>query len=442
MLKLNWSLADLSIRTHEIHYAWVIVAVVSMMRLASSAIRQASSVLVPYLADPKNFGWSYGSIGFGFTLVWISSGIFGPPAGWLGDRYGVRRTMVLGAFLFMGGMVLTGTMTHLWQFYLYFGIIMSASMAIFMVPLEMAVTTWFKKHLGVGMGLLGASQGLGPVVSVPLIILLLNELGLKWTFWLPGIVGGAILLLLIRFFYGEPGDIGLRPLGASEDEPIQKVQRGSTASTRSKVFIQQAQRTNTFWNLIGIHFWGCAGHAIILVFLVAMAEDRGVSQKWAAGLYVTLSVVSTITRFVVPIVADRMGSKGAMAACFLFQSAPVLILFFAQDAWMFYLFAVLFGIGFGGEMSAFPIINRQYYGNAPLSTAYGWQILGAMLGMALGTGAGGFVWDLTGDYTGTLAISFVLSLVGAVSIFVLPSTSHPQIPHWEKALPPEAHSSA
>ena len=171
-----------------------------------------------------------------------------------------------------------------------------------------------------------------------------------------------------------------------------------------------------------------------------MAEDRGVSQGLAAGLYVTLSVVSTITRFVVPIVADRMGSKGAMAACFLFQSAPVLILFFAQDAWMFYLFAVLFGIGFGGEMSAFPIINRQYYGNAPLSTAYGWQMLGAMIGMAVGTGAGGFVWDLTGDYTGTLPISFVLSLVGAVSILVLPTTSHPQIPHWEEALPPEAHS--
>ena len=26
----------------------------------------------------------------------------------------------------------------------------------------------------------------------------------------------------------------------------------------------------------------------------------------------------------------------------------------------------LFGIGFGGEMSAFPIINRQYYGGAPI----------------------------------------------------------------------------
>ena len=131
MLKFNWSSSDLSIGTHGVHYAWVIVAVVSTMRLVSSAIRQASSVLVPYLADPRHFGWSYGSIGFGFTLVWISSGIFGPPAGWLGDRYGVRRTMVLGSVLFMGGMVLTGTMTHLWQFYLYFGIIMSASMAIF-----------------------------------------------------------------------------------------------------------------------------------------------------------------------------------------------------------------------------------------------------------------------------------------------------------------------
>ena len=36
------------------------------------------------------------------------------------------------------------------------------------------------------------------------------------------------------------------------------------ARVRTKVFLQQAQRTNAFWNPIGIHFWGCAGHDIIM----------------------------------------------------------------------------------------------------------------------------------------------------------------------------------
>ena len=63
--------------------------------------------------------------------------------------------MRLGAVLFIVGMVLTGFMRELWQFYLFFGVILSAAMGIFQVPLTAAVTLWFRKHLGIGMGLLG-----------------------------------------------------------------------------------------------------------------------------------------------------------------------------------------------------------------------------------------------------------------------------------------------
>jgi len=263
---------------------------------------------------------------------------------------------------------------------------------------------------------------------------------LRAAFWVTGIAGGVVMLLLIPAFYDEPAQIGLRPLGAPEDEPIQMVQEPETAKIRSKVFMNQAQRTGAFWNLIGIHFWGCGGHAIIMALLVAIAEEKGVSAGAAAGLFVVLSAFSTLSRFGVPIVADRMGSKGAMAVCFFMQSAPIIILFFAHDAWMFYVFAMLFGIGFGGEMSAFPIINRQYYGRAPIGTAYGWQMMGANIGMAAGVAIGAILRDLTGDYTATITVSLVLSLVGVASILVLPTTSRQQLPNWEDAIPKDALS--
>ncbi len=348
--------------------------------------------------------------------------------------------MLLGALLFVCGMLLTGTMEHLWQFYLYFGIILSGSMAIFGVPLMAAVSTWFDKNLGVGLGALQASQGLGTVIAIPLVVVLLDRLGLPWTFWGPGIAGGVLLLAVISRFHNEPGELGLRPLGASEDQPIRRVYQGDVAKARTKVFLRQAQRKNAFWNLIGIHFWGCVAHNIVLVFLVAMAIERGVAEGVAAGLVATLFAVSTTTRFVVPIVADRAGSKGVMGLCFFLQTVPVLMLFVAHDAWFFYLFAVVYGVGFGGEMSAFPIINRQYFGNAPIGTAYGWQMLGSGLGMAAGAWGGGVIWDLTG-YEGIVALSFATSLLGVVSILALPTTSRFLMPDWEQALPPAARSS-
>ena len=438
MAKFNLEPSNLVVAGRPVHYAWVIVAVGAVMRLFSSSFRSSSSILIPRLVD--SFGWSYGAVGLGFAIQWIVSGMFGPPAGWLGDRYGVRWTMRLGAVLFIVGMVLTGFMRELWQFYLFFGVILSAAMGIFQVPLTAAVTLWFRKHLGTGMGLLQSSQGIGPLVAVPVMLLIIQLFGggidgLRAAFWIPGIVGGAVILIMVRFFYNEPAQIGVRALGAPEDEPIKAVQTGEIAKIRTKVFLKQAQRTSAFWNLIGIHFWGCAGHAIILVYLVAMAEDEGVSKGLAAGAFVTLSVTSTITRFAVPVIADRMGSKPAMAGCFFLQVAPIVLLFFAQDAWHFYLFAVLFGIGFGGEMSAFPIINRQYYGSGPIGTTYGYQMMGAGVGMAAGALIGGQLRDFTGNFDATMALSLGLSLVGVISIMLLPTTKKELLPDWEDQLP-------
>ncbi|MCI0843742.1 MAG: MFS transporter [Chloroflexi bacterium] len=438
MAKFNLKRSDLVVAGRPVHYAWVIVAVGAVMRLFSSSFRSSSSILIPRLVD--SFGWSYGAVGLGFAIQWIVSGMFGPPAGWLGDRYGVRWTMRLGAVLFIVGMVLTGFMRELWQFYLFFGVILSAAMGIFQVPLTAAVTLWFRKHLGIGMGLLQSSQGIGPLVAVPVMLLIIHLFGggidgLRAAFWIPGIIGGIVILFMVRFFYNEPAEIGLRPLGAPADEPIQAVQTGEIARVRTKVFLKQAQRTGAFWNLIGIHFWGCAGHAIILVYLVAMAEDEGVSTGLAAGVFVTLSVTSTITRFAVPVIADRMGSKPAMAGCFFLQVAPIFLLFFAHEAWQFYLFAVLFGIGFGGEMSAFPIINRQYYGSGPIGTTYGYQMMGAGVGMATGALIGGQLRDFTGNFDATMVLSLVLSLIGVISIMLLPTTKKELLPDWEDQLP-------
>ena len=460
---INLSPSDFALGGRQIHYAWVMIAVAAAMRLSASAVRTSFSVLIPRLVE--TFGWSYGAVGFGLALQWAFSGLFGPAAGWLGDRYGIRRTMVLGALMFMTFMVLTSRMNSLWEFYLFYGILLSAALAVFQVPLTASLTMWFQRNLGLGMGVLQSSQGMGPLVFVPLVIFILDwfgqfesgtlisrwitgvsaggmEAGLRATFWVTGIGGGLLLIALVKVFYNEPAQIGLRPLGATGDGPVTRVHQGDTAKVRSNVFLRQVQRTTAFWNLIGIHFWGCASHAIILGLLVAIAEERGVSKTAAASLFIVMSVVSTITRFGVPIVAEHTGSKGVMGLCFFLQSAPMVLLFFADQTWMFYLFAVLFGIGFGGEMSAFPIINRQYYGNAPIGTTYGWQMMGAGVGMAVGVLIGALLRDWTNSFDATILLSFVLSLVGVGAIVLLPNTAHHQLPHWEEALPQEARTAA
>ena len=480
MAIVNLRPAEFALGGQPIHYAWVIVVITSVMRLVSSSFRMGFPALIPLIA--VEFGWEVALVTLAFSLQWVISGAFGPVAGWLGDRYGARFTMTVGALLYIVGMVLTGFMTQEWHLILFFGIVLSASMGIFQVPLTVSVTSWFRKHLGVGMGLLQSSQGLGPVIAIPIMIGLAGwftvgsgaqwnhlipvgtpeSLGIRMAFWIPGIVGGIFLLLLIRAFYNTPEDVGLRQLGADANTPPRRAPaKGATAKARTSVFLRQVRHTPAFWNLIGIHYWGCAGHSIVIVFLPAMiistfepaggwlsiadesARASALLRASAIGgaALMTMSLVSTVTRFGVPVAADLLGSKWVMAVCFFLQVAPVALLLFAilfsPAIWMFFLFAVLFGIGFGGEMSAFPIINRQYYGNAPIGTTYGFQMMGAGAGMASGAMLGSLLLWVTGGYAATAALSFVMSLIGVITIVFLPNTHRHQLPEWENDLPAE-----
>ena len=116
----------------KIHYAWVIAVIAGAMGFITSSMRFAAAALVPHLSDPAaGFGWSYGAISLAFSLQWIVLGLISPYIGFLGDRYGVRKLLLLGALFFIASMMLTGIMTHLWQFYLFFGVFLGISTSHF-----------------------------------------------------------------------------------------------------------------------------------------------------------------------------------------------------------------------------------------------------------------------------------------------------------------------
>ncbi|MDP6550461.1 MAG: MFS transporter, partial [Dehalococcoidia bacterium] len=153
-----------------------------------------------------------------------------------------------------------------------------------------------------------------------------------------------------------------------------------------------------------------------------------------------INIFSIASRFVTPMMTERFGGKPAMAAALGIQGLTVLILFWAHDPSAFYIFAVLFGIGYGGEMSAYPVVNRQYFGAGPLGTFYGIEITGALLGHAVATILAGFVIFATGSFTAILILSIGFSFVGVLVILNLAPSTRLLIPDWEKSLPAEARS--
>ena len=422
------------------HYGWAIVAMATVLQVSTNFISQAFSILIVILKE--DFGWSLTAIGLAYFFRSIISAVLSPVAGMIADRHGVRRSMIVAGICYTGGMFLLSTISAQWQLYLYYSVILGIAQSLFRVNIPTTVAAWFKTRLGLAVGIQQSAGGMGGSIMAPALALLLSRTDWETAFWIIPAVGGTIVFSLIFLFHGDPADRNKKPYGTTEDDPP-PVASSDPAITklRSKVFLSQAKQTLSFWNLIAIHHLGCVGHSIVMVAAVVYATQVGLTLQAAAWIVSIYSLTSVASRFATPLLADMCGPKWVMSLAYTIQGISVALLFWTQEPWQFYLFAGVFGVGLGGEMSAFLVINRQYYGMGPVRAIFGFQNMGSGVGMAIG----GFMGLVIADRYGfdiAWIISIVASLGGAVCILLLQSTARVLIPNWEDALPAEARTPA
>ena len=424
-----------------IHYSWVIVVVLAIVQVFGSSVFMIAGVMVPPLTDADGaFGFGIGELSMAIGLYYVFSAIFAPITGHLGDRFGARPMMLVGAVMYGVGMVALGFVTELWHFFLFYSFLMSFTASITMVPMMASISGWFRRSLGWGVGILWATGGIGTAILAPLIAYMLDTMGWQQTFTLVGLAGTGIMLLVFPLIRSKPADIGIRPFGVASDAPEAPPKDRAVEALRLKVFNQQIRGTKAFWNLPIIHALGCAGMGIVLIYVIPLAVEQGLSTTEAAFTITIISLVSIVSRLGAPVVAEAWGPRKVMAASLSIQALTVFILFWAHDPWMFYLFAAAFGLGFGAEWTGYLEINRRYFGDGPMGSVYGWQMTGAFAGHAVTTFLAGLVIYVTGSFYPVFVLSAVFSAAGLLVIATLESTSQVLIPDWEDALPAEARS--
>ena len=417
------------LKTFYWHYAWVIVVIIASMQIVGTSIRMAFGVFIDPLQ--AQFGWSQGGIAFAYAITSVVSAVVSPWAGNLGDKYGAKNAMVVGTIIYLVGMLATAFVTTLWQFWFTYGVILGIAQAIFLVPLIPAAMIWFRRHLGMAMGLVMASWGLGPALATPLVAYMIESYGWTFAFLSLGIVTTSIMFFLIAVFRNRPADVGSEAYGTVSGDP--SLSNKLPPAVLLKEFKGHMKKTAAYWNMSSIHFLGCVGHAVILIWIIPMATSKGLTPIDASLILTLFSAVSIATRLTTPMLCEKMGVRTVMTVFYILQGAPVLLLIFSSADSVFIVFAVTFGIGYGGETGGFPILNRKYFGHAPMGGAHGFQMLGAGIGMAVGGWIGGPVFDIFNSYNAAFWISVLASFGGALSIVLLENPSKLIIPDWRKS---------
>jgi MFS family permease len=232
----------------------------------------------------REFGWTRSELTSVYSIYLLVNGFTAPLVGLTFDRLGPRWVYGCGMLSLGAAFYLAGSLTALWQFYLFIGALVGIGVSMNgMVPGSALLARWYRERLSTAMGVAYSAFGIGTVVFVPLVQYLVGEFDWRATY---RIMGSALLLLAPvvilalpwkTFAAGHPARAGSR----------QKSGEGWTLAT--------ALRSRVFWGLVQVFFFTASAMFAIIVQLVAFFVDAGFSPLAAATAFGMVGLLSGVS---------------------------------------------------------------------------------------------------------------------------------------------------
>jgi len=393
--------------TGDIFYGWWIVGVAAfLLTLMSLTVFQGLGTIL--VALERQFGWSRTALSGAFSLARVEGAILGPVEGFLVDRIGTRKMVLIGYILMGLGFIWLGQVKTLWAFYASFMTITLGSGLGGWLAIIAMVNNWFTRQRTFAMASTMSGIHFGGLF-VPLL-----ALGIE-TFEFRGAatIIGVFLLIVVgpaaKVIRNRPEDMNLQPDGDTErlSESV------LTEDEEPDFTAGQALRTPVFWILTIMQVASSVAIVTLALHLVPKLTDMGMTLSGAGTVVLTYTIVALPSQFLSGYFADRL-PKTLMIAIFLaIQGIAITIIAFADSVLLAYLFAVLYGIGFGGRNPLTTAIRGEYFGRKAFATIMGISQFPMNIGMIGAPLFAGYMFDTTNSYLIPFSVFAILTFFGA-----------------------------
>jgi MFS family permease len=392
-------------------YAYVIAAVCFGIQAIGVGTYNSYGVFFsPLVAE---FGWSRVAIAGASSVAFFLGGLFGILVGRVNDKMGPRNVMAITGFLFGLGHLLMSRLGAVWELYLFYGVIVGMGISSVDVIALSTTARWFVRNRGTMTGIVKIGTGAGQFIIPFLASMLIIHYGWRISYI---IIGGAVLLLLVA------SARLLRP-NVSQVDPFPDTGKGllegKSGLDGGGLYLNETLRTRQFWTICAVHLTVVFCFLTIIVHIVPHAQDIKVSATRAAGVLSTIGGVSMIGRFGTGIAIDRMGSRKVMIFCFILLIAGLLWLQKAEELWMLYFFAVIYGIAHGGYFTAISPIVAEFFGLRAHGVLFGFVNFSGTVGGAIGPTLAGYLFDVTAGYSLAFWLCTLMSAFGLALLFSL-----------------------
>ena len=410
-----------------VFYGWWIVAASFFI-----ALYVAGTIFYGFTAffEPivEEFGWSYTEVSIGASLRGLEMGVLAPLIGFLVDRFGSRKLVLFGIITVGLGLTLLSQTQSLITLYAGFLLLSLGAGGCTSVVLYTAVANWFRRHIGIALGIAACGFGSGGLM-VPLIPLLIDIYDWRTALIILAVgiwVIGIPLALVIRDKpeqYGYLPDGGVIPISSPNDSTIPEPTETSFSNLikgRALWFISLAESIR--WIIF----------TAVVIHIMPYLSSIGVPRASAALVAAAVPLTSLIGRFGFGWLADIFDKRYLMAITYLLTGIGMIALSFASTSAVIFIFVIFFAMALGGGVTLRGAMLSDYFSRSSFGRALGITMGASAIGGIIGPTLAGLTFDITGSYKliwliycglTAISIALVLLLRPAKNTFLEPENS-------------------
>ncbi len=404
-------------KKNNIFWGWYIVVGAFLVMSVNYGARYCFGIFVKPLSGEH--GWSHSVISLAATINMLIYSIGAIFVGRMLDKFAPRWIMTTGAIIAAAGFILTGFVNSPLTLYLAYGLLVGlGATGMGVVICSSSVGKWFIKMRGLAIGIATMGISFGIMTLTPLAGFLGRYFSWRAGMFILGAitltVGVTVSQLLMRKTHPEA--YGLLPDGDKIPLPGQI----SAAPAVSKISLRIIFKDSRFWTIAISQSLIVMVIMSVFVHQVAYAVDNEINSIAAASSLAAISVTGFIGQFFFGWLSDRL--RDAKYAYFLgisFLLCGMILLNYADNVRSLYLYAVIYGFGYGCIAPILPILIVDRFGRHTLGSIYG--LLTFFIGFigSLGPILGGIIYDYFGSYHYLWLINTIILALTSIIILTL-----------------------
>jgi MFS family permease len=394
-----------------IFYGWWIVSASFLLSFYVSGV-VFSGFTAFFGPIREEMGWSSTQISLAISLRGLEMGIFAPVVGYLADRFGVRRLILIGVITMGFGLYLLSQVQTIPMFYASILFIAFGAGGCAAVVITTAVANWFQKRVGIALGIVGSGVGLGGLM-IPLIVRFIDLYSwrstiffLGWGMWILGIP----LALIMR---NRPEQYGQTPDGVPPTYPAPS---NAIRESVKDVSLGKALKNRSFLYLNIAEIMRSMAVGSVSVHVMPYLESIGLPRPMAGVVAAGVPLFTIIGRFAFGWIGDVYEKRIALGWSFGLVSLGMLTFGTMKGGWLVFPFLLLYSSGLGGGMTLRAAILREYFGRDSFGKMIGIVMGAGSIGGIIGPTLAGAIFDILGDYR---LIWFFYALVTGLSMVLV-----------------------